>query len=491
MPTNKIPINPIIQSKLPKWDRVEALLEQDEDRIKANFCIKLPNEQQKTYEKRKEDYPKTFINITQDLVSSPVNAIFGQGIKEDYGRENGMLYKFSENCTLTNDRIPFARFLRDFVGVSLRAYGNVFTVIDKPRYAATSKQDERENGMPYLCNIRPQDVLNWQMVDGKLYWFAYKRQYSPNWLNPLYDDPPDTKTVECIWTVNDFFVREKNGAIINDLSYSHNFGFIPVIIQGSFLTKANDLLGNAAMDQTSNMIITFNNLLNVGVHELYKHGGSLLLLPEDSITGTNMDINATGDSKLKKQDGDGVLTYTGDRAPEYLVKDLQVDKFMEWAKFYCDCAIENEKDLKSVIKKGTGNTVVEQSGISKIVDREPIEYNLISLAEDIEQYADKVFFYFSQLSGETSEPIFEFDKDFDMRSFEQKMNEIKLASSNGMQKMTETGYKELWINTVGDITRDLKTQEVITKEMEASTIDDTDELINGMIEQQKGKFEEK
>ena len=205
---NQLEKNAILKEKENKWERIETLLSQNEDEIQDRFCLQLINESDEAYDKRKEEYVQSFINMSQDLVSAPVNSVFRQGKKEEYEKDS-MLEEFSKNVTLGNEPMPFDRYLKDFIGIGLRAYGNVFTVIDKPRGIPKNRLDERNAGMPYLSNIRPLDVLDWQVVDGEFIWFAYQRDYTPIWYNPFEDNKPLTETVQCLWTQKDFIVEKK------------------------------------------------------------------------------------------------------------------------------------------------------------------------------------------------------------------------------------------------------------------------------------------
>ncbi len=463
--------NSIITKKLDKWNRVETLLDQDEEKIKEDFAQRFPNESPEAFDARKEYFVQTFINITHDLVSAPVNSIFRQSIKAEFDNDNSMLKTFSENVTLGNDKTPYERYIKDFVGIGLRAYGNVVTVVDKPKTVGASKLNERETGMPYLSNVRPQDILDWQLIDGEMKWFAYQKNYQPPWMNPMEEDQSDTEELQYIWTQQDLFVLGTDGVLNTEMSFSHNWGFVPVVLQASFLAKPNDLIGNAAMDQTSNMIITMNNLYNLGVHELYKHGGSLLLFPEDAVTGTNFDVQKDGNPVTKRQDNNGVLSYAGEIEPKYLVKELAVDQIMNWAAFYKQSAIDNERDLKSVIKKGMDGGDISESSVAKVVDREPLEANLVSLADDIEVYTDKIYSMVGKMVNEKDDHKLEIDKDFDIRTLQQKWEEIKIARENGLPKRSPALYSEMLKNTVGDVTRDIDTQEIAIQE-----IDDTQDL---------------
>ncbi len=472
----KIPVNEIIQKKMPKWNRIETLLDQDEDRIKSEFARRLPNEQDAAFALRKESFVETFVNVAQDLVTAPVNSIFRQGIKAEFA-PGSLLEEFSKNVTQGGDKVPYTQYLKDFVGVSLRSYGNVFTVIDKPATITTSRKDERENGLPYLSNIRPQDILNSQMQDGALLWIAYRKTYYDAWENPFAQDVPEPRELQYLLTRNELIVKDEDGSQDIDLSFVHGWGFVPMVHQAAFKTRPTDFLGNATMDQTTNYIITMNNMLNVAIYELQKHGSSLLLMAEDSIGAPNFGEDSQGNGLIKKQDNGGMLIYEGEHVPAYLVKDLEVSTMFDAANYYRQQAYENERDLKSLRQGSKGETgdSVQLSGVAKMVDREPLEANLVGLADDFESYTDKVFCMVARVVKEEKaykNVNFEIDKDFDLRSLQQKFEEITIAQNNKIIKMSPTLHKEMWKNCVGDVTRDELVQKLCNKEIDAANDED-------------------
>lgn len=483
--------NDIIKKKLRQWNRVTALLDQDEEIITEQFARKFPNETDAALKERKEYFAETFLNMTRDLVSAPVNSLFRQSIADDYDNENSMLKSFHDNVTLGRETVPFLRYIKDYVGLGLRSYGNVFTVVDKPRGVPVSRKEEREAGLPYLSNIVPQDVLDWQYgVDGELLWFAYQNNYVPIWEDPFRTDQPISQKIQCLWTRERFEVRTDAGKELPELGFNHMFGFVPVVIQASFLTRPNDTIGSAAMDQTSNWIVTIGNLYNLLVHELYKHGGSMLAMHEEAMGAPNFDTDADGETLLKMQNRGGVLAWLGEHMPEYLLKQLATDDIMKVGQWYIQMATENERDLKSVVKRGSGDGDASQSGVAKMLDREPLEANLVSLAEDCETYSTKINDMAARMLNQENDYNLEFDKDFDFRSLKQKFDEIESAQKVSMSKMSPTLYKEMHKNLVGEITRDVDVQDICITEIDNADDEDLllDESINKIV---NGQFSEK
>lgn len=485
-----IPTRSEVSDKHAKWDRIEALLAHDEDKFKEEpFNEKLPNETTVAYDARKVHFATGFINPSVSLVTAAASAIFQQRVKMEFDDgDTSMLATFAENCTMGNDPMPFKRYVKDHVASALRAYGTTFTVVDKPQGEALNRLQERNAGMPYLCNIRPQDVLNYEFLNGELMWFAYKATHRPLWEDPI-DNPgePESKDVERIWTRTQYVSRDIQDGTIYE-SVDHGWGIVPVVIQATFLPKPTNVLGVSAFEQSSNMLIKFNNCLGVAVYELAKHGNSTLLMPEEAITASNQTTDGDGNTEMKKQDKGTVLTYVGEKPPEYLVKDLEgIEHGMNLARYYLAQAFENERDMRSVSKKSSSGSeeMIEQSGLAKLVDRDPIEANLVSLAEDCELYAQKVYDIVATMLRTKNDAVFEFDKDFDLRAFKQKLEEIKMAAEAGMKKMTPTGYKELHKNLVPDITDDSDTQKAMIAEIDDAEVEEDDTFLDKMLEQEE------
>jgi hypothetical protein len=485
-----IPVNKAVQKKLNAWNEIEMLLDQDEELMAKKLPIQFPNEDYEAFKKRKEYFIRSFVNITQDLVTAPVNSVFRQEIREDFETDNSMLKTFSENVVLGNDDIPYARFLKDYVALGLRSYGNVFTVVDKPRILVNNKKVEREHGLPYLSNIRPQDVLNWEVgADGVWNWFAYRKVHVPVWGDPFNSDAPSPEDLEFLWTRTDLFVRNKDGKIVNDMSFKHGLGFVPVIAQASFLSKTTQIIGTATMEQSRNFIIMAGNLFNQGVHEIFKHGGALLLMHEDATGAHNFIEVDDGDTQLKRQDKNSMLSWGGENPPAYLVKELATSVIKEWGNDYLQRAIENERDLKSLVMKGNeGLNVENQSGVAKEIDREPLESNLVGLSEDLEIYTDKVYKMVSKILKVEDDHIFQIDKDFDIESLREKYSTIKEGQEARANEYSETLVKEMYKNLVGKVTRDIDTQKIIIDEIDNSNVDNIDESVGRLVD---GAFSDK
>ena len=177
------------------------------------------------------------------------------------------------------------------------------------------------------------------------------------------------------------------------------------------------------------------------------------------------------------------MPYAGEVPPAYLVKELVVEEIQKAVSFWMQRAVENERDLKSVIKIGSEDVgKANASGVAKIMDREPLESNLASLAEDFETYTKRIDTMVAAILGVENDHIFEIDKSFDLRPLQQKFDELISANEVQLGKITPTMQKEMIKNMVGDITRDQEKQKEINEEIENSIpLDDEIEMITNKL----------
>ena len=482
-----IPIRYDIQKNLAKYERIRVLLDNDEEQYKTDtFCLKFPNEAENARTIRKDLLKYSFKNIANDLISATKDAIWHEGIRLEFdGKESNPLFKWSQDVTLGLNRTSILDYLGDVSVFHLRGYGHVWTILDKPDYNAVNFQDELNNGAPYITNIYPGDVLNYEIVNGELEWFAYKYCYSPPWLDPTGPQPVKStdKIQTRIWTKSQFIIVEAGGSV---KTFNHKFGFVPIVYQPFFLSSdSSSILGITPFFASSNMIIFANNLKSVADMELIKHGTSVLMMNADAFSSINTETDGKGNTKIKKQDPQGynILTYEGEVPPQYLVKDLQaVDKANAQANEYFMAAIQNERSLQSIFHK---RETVRESGETKAYDAEPARAGLRATSQDLESLTRKTLNMVARMLGR-EDLVDSFTVQFPERFILTKTLEEKL---DGVGKMFEckypsvTGIKETYKAMTPDIVNDDEKRIVVDKEIEEAVITiNTDEEIRKEVE---------
>lgn len=513
MPIN-IPIRYDIKKYLPIYERIRALIDNDESKYgNDTFCLKFPNECENARAVRSDLLKRSFKNISGDLVGATKDAIFHEGIRLEFtGLDKNPLYEWSKDVTLGRDNTDLLQFTQDYTIYDLRAYGHVWTILDKPDYNASNFEDELKNGAPYITNIWPGDVVNYELIDGRLKWFAYQCNYFPPWTDPL--SPPTTTTGDGkeirIWTDSQFIVTDGVN-VIN--KFNHNFGIVPVVYQSFMLpTDHSSILGQSPFFMSSNMIIMANNIMSVADMELLKHGNSLLLMHDEAISPANQEIDERGNTKTKIVDRTGYnkLVWSGEHPPEYLIKDLgSIDKAKDQANFYFSAAIENERSLQSIFHK---RDTVRESGETKEYDAEPARAALRATAQDLESWCKKVLNMAAILLNRQN-LVNSFKCEFPERYIlseraTEKFDKIKSAIDANYPSIT--GRKEMYKALTPDIAHDSEVRTKINQEIDAAEIDlrtpdqidaeikkelqedqDFEKSMEGMSEEEKGMARQK
>jgi hypothetical protein len=433
---------------------VSILVNGDEDGYKSTeFCLQFPNETHQHYKYRTGVFATGFVNPTIELISAPANTIYREEIIDNVDKSDKVLTKFVSDCSSNNENIPLTRYMREQVCPSLRAYGTVFLILDMPQGQDMTVAQQVENGIwPYVTKIEPENVLNFEVVGGYLVWFAYKRSSRSvnQWLDPVAQSQPDDIEEAVVWTKDFVYISSDSGVT----SQINPFGFVPVIIQASYLPRSCSVVGDAPFFATANNIIAANNHLNTINVEVWKHANALLLMNTTSISAVNTDVDALGNFKVKTTADGGVLLYDGVK-PEYLSSDLNVITFAERQyDRYMTEAIDNERSAKSVSRTGTG-TEQAMSGVALMFLRDPVVANIYSTALDMESCHERVLDMADRMihNGQrTRTAQVEYKKDYDIKSFDQELQELKTAYEIGLH--TDIVYKEMEKKVVSSVVRD-------------------------------------
>lgn len=474
MPKIDIPLRYDIAKNKKRYDRIKILLESDEDKyLTDEFCLRFPNEAGNARQIRKELFRKSFKNISGDLIGATKDAIFHEGVRLEFtGEESNPLSTWAEDVTMGLDRTSLLDFAADYTIYDLRAYGHVWTVLDKPDYLAANFQDELKNGAPYITNIFPGDVQYYELENGELSWFAYNYTYCPLWSDPTLP-PPVARPQLRVWTKDKFIIIDRNYKTPPKI-IQHDFGFVPVIWQ-SFIAPSdpNSILGITPFFTTSNMIIFANNMQSIADLELIKHGNSVLLVNEETISGMNTEVDGQGVEKTKLHDTGGFnkFVYSGETKPEYLTKDLgAVPMANDQAMYYFSMAIQNERSLQSI---GTKRDTVRESGVTKSYDAEPARVALRATAQDLETWCKKVLNMVALLFGRENladSYVCEFPENFILtKSIDEKFEAIKKSIES--QYPSETGRKEMYKSLTPDIAHNAEIRKVINKEIDDAEIE--------------------
>jgi hypothetical protein len=383
-------------------------------------------------------------------------------------------------------------YAKDVVILALRAYGTVFTIVDKPDYSANNLEDEILNGKPYLQNISPLNVLNWSITGNEFEWFAYNRTHCEPWIDPTTTIPNETIQTK-IWTRNELITVE-HGNIVK--RYAHNWGFVPVVVQSFFKTPDDTgLIGQCPFMTTSNLLIMANNLLSIANMELFKHGNSILLMHEEAVSAMNMQVSGNGDASTKFHDQQGLnqLVWHGEKIPQYLTKELQaVTTSNQQADFYFKSAVDNERTMRSILKRGASGIDIAESGAAKAFDAAPILAGLQSTSEDLQEWTNKVLKMVSRLYGE-DETAFkcEYPHKFDIIESSMSTTLDDIAKMQSTRYPSEEGMRIAWKKITPDLTVNADEQEEINAEIDASVTVNPEQAIMDQVSKEMNYEKEK
>ena len=467
-----IPLHPDLAKYRPRYERIRVLIEEDEMAYETSaFMLPMPNEGANARTIKKPLFRHAFRNISLEIISAVKDSIFKEPIRLELpGEEKNPLWEFVQDVTRGGDDVPLLQYAKDICTLALRAYGMIWTVIDKPDYQATNFQDELINGKPYINNISPLNVRNFSVVNGELEWFAYDHLYRPIWADPTKKTPVSKKQIR-IWTKESFHIVEE-GQLKE--TFKHNFGFVPVVYQAFFLPiDTTSIIGITPFFASSRYIIWANNVGFVGDFEITKHGNSVLLAHENALSSMSMQVTPEGEPVSKLQDARGLnmFVWNGEHKPEYLVKDLEsVDKSSDLADDYFKAAVDNERSMRSVLKKGVGGHDVAESGIAKMVDMAPIMAGLRATSEDLQSWCIKVLDMVARIMDVEPNYTCEFPRKFDigMKMFEQQLDEI--VKMKKVSYPSEIGMKEKYKALTPGITQNTDKQAEIDAEVDAADV---------------------
>ena len=424
------PLKGCLQEKHEKWKRVQTLMENDEVGFESEkFCLKLPNETVKSYNFRKSVFAIGFVNPAIELLTAPSNTIFRNEIKEDVNVKGSRLNLFIENVMMGRENeVPLKQYMKETVCPQLRGYGTIFMLMDMPEIKdGESEEYQKENRIwPYLSLIRPRDMINFEYQNGELLWIEYKTNHRNAWENPLTKEPP-TEPERRIWTKTKYIRKNKDNKVI--ATRSHNWGFVPMIIQASFKSEPGNIIGESPFITSSRYLITANNHLNTVNMELWKYSNSLLLIHKESLISENSSVNEKGEYSLKTIPDGSALIYGGEKPPDYLIRDLKViEPTIAQYNLYMDSTIDNERSAKSVAKSGYSGSEAVKAGISLLIERDPILANIVATALDCESVHKRTVIMADKMinDGVSKAKIkVGYDMDYDIKPFKETLERIR------------------------------------------------------------------
>jgi len=211
--------------------------------------------------------------------------------------------------------------------------------------------------------------------------------------------------------------------------------------------------------------------------QIYLHANAVGLMPKSGVSPHNVDIDKDGNYSVKTTPDGSWIVYDGTQPPTYLARDLEsIPLSKEQYNLYMDRAFDNEKNANSVQTKMT------TSGYHALLIRDPVLANITSTAEDLEcihlkilQYADKMI----NDGLEGTKITVEYDKDYDVKSLAEKMDNIKKAIE--MNIPSPTLYKEIYKEVATNMIGDEKIRDIAYSEIDTNVGKTDESEINRMV----------
>lgn len=467
--------HPEVVKYAPAWERIRALLEEDESCYSsAEFFIPFPNESTAQKTARLQAFIMGFYNPSQDLVSAKGDYILRRQVDRD--SDNELVNRFFDRADKSGQSL--GEFVKNEASPILSAYGTVFGVVDKPRGPFLTRAEELQNGMAYLHILHPTQVLNWVWEkSGAIKWFRYW-QYKADYEPSEFEDTTTIQKEYVTWTRTEFIRHDEGGVEIERVP--HGFGVVPVAVQAGFTPDPRWTLGKSTFFSSSRQIILGNNHLSAANVEVFKYSSVLIMNRDDY--DQNITIRPTvdeGDGKVvdvttrAAKTRDLMVVDSVSEAPRYLVKDLEgVDKATEKALWYFRMAADAEASGKTPMPlSGDAAVAQPQSGVAKAYDFQDMDANLFAHAMDLQNFERQVTELFCRAMGIAGNPFsIRYPTNFDTRSFEEKIKQV--AGLRNIAFPSDTGMRAAYGNLAVEITAAPEQIEVIKKEIETYERDD-------------------
>ena len=480
VPNSKVPIS-ILQAKHPEiagmeayWTRARVLLEEDEASYgdKA-FFIDLPNEDPEERKARLSEYLMGFCNPSQDLVSVKGDYILRRGV--DRKTDNTELSQFFARADRSGQSLN--DFIRNQGSPTLQGYGTVVAVVDKPRTIAQTKAQELASGMPYLCILNPLQILDWKWgLDGSLEFFRYWQGSADTFRTEF--SPAQTSTREYVtWTKNWYYRHDEKGDLKDFLN--HNFGIVPVAIQGAFMMDSEKTLGKSTFFSSSQKIFMANNKLSVANYNIAGYG-HLLMMERQDVDERHVKLKRDADTNRKEiteatKEKKVLPVQDMAKKPEYLLMDIEiVDKANHQAQLYFHLAAQAEATGREPMPL-SGPQGSPQSGISKAYDFQDMDANLFAHAMDLQEFEIQISTIVTKIQRINATFSILYPRNFDVRGFQSKIQRIMELQK--AEYPSKTGMNIAWRSLTTELTSDQAEQAIINGEIEAAAEVEPEEKI--------------
>ena len=343
-----------------------------EDYLRASYLFRHVKEDEEDFRDRIQrsyyyNFCRTVVDTYVAHLFRKANSIYRRG--DDEGEYERFLSDVDGRGTSMNT------FMQEQVAPAAQILGQVFVVVDKPRFQGelNSKAEEREKGVrPYVVAVDPRAVTDFRLdSQGNFLWIRIRERREEE-VDPFYksEKAEGDEYVYRTWTRERWFLHDEEGNLIE--SDEHNLGRVPVVTVFNVESRKYPGFGVSALSDIAPINRSIYNWCSLNDEFLYRQCFNILAMPE--MPGV----------KRRKVGPGNALTYPIDaaRPPHYIYPPVEPGAYLLKN---IDAAITQIYRLAVLGATWGEERPQSASGIAKAYDLYQTSENLIKKAKNLEQ----------------------------------------------------------------------------------------------------------
>lgn len=380
------------------WNFYLNSYEGGEDYLRANYLFRHVKEDEEDFRDRIQrsyyyNFCRTVVDTYVAHIFRKANSIYRRGDEEgDYER---FLLDVDARGSSMNT------FMQEQVAPAAQIFGQVFVVVDKPRFKGelNSKAEEREKGIkPYLVAVDTRDVMDFRLDSRGNFLWVRIREPREKQADPFYEKGDDEEYVYRTWTRERWFLHDEDGNLIE--TDEHNLGRVPVVTVFNVESRKYPGFGVSALSDIAPVNRSIYNWCSLNDEFLYRQCFNILAMPE--MPGV----------KRRKIGPGNALTYPIDaaRPPHYIYPPVEPGEYLLRN---IDEAIKQIYRL-AVLGQAWGiERPQNASGVARAYDLYQTNENLVKKAKNLEQAEAEIGVIWGLWEGKKEfKPTVEYPVDF-------------------------------------------------------------------------------
>ena len=369
---------------------------------------------------REEDYKKRidmsyYYNFCAPVIETYTNHLFKQDVNVDFANIEKIVRERENNIDRKGSSI---NEYRKQVAESMQIFGHTFTLVDSPTSDLTilNLKDKMDAGMfPYFVNIQPQNVLNWALDKfGNAYWVLVMEQEDANSDPLMFDKNKRTSRNFRLWTREEWILFSSDYEEIE--RGIHGLGVVPISCAYDRKSKKEEaFLGISFIADISFIARDIYNSCSELKQILRDQTFSILAIQGDARDYPSIEV-ATNKGLLVPKDSHMPQYITPPPGPaDTLMRhiDAQVSKIFQMAK------------LEGGSASFSGQTAVQQSGVSKAWDFNQTNSALTSKSTSMEDAELRAWQMFAKWEGTEFDGTIEYPDEFSVNDLKKDLDDAE------------------------------------------------------------------